>query len=98
MNERKEKAERVLSEADDRDQQADARDTRANKRDMNANLESWLNQDDPSDVHYDTRQAAAQDRSASKADRTSAAEDRTDLAEDAASRPDADDSQGPASG
>lgn len=80
--ERMHQAQRILSDANERDDRADARDVNADKRDMNANLHSWLHEDDESGAGYDARQSAAKDRAASKVDRASAAVDRFHLAED----------------
>lgn len=80
--ERKQTAERVLSDADERDHRAEDRDSAADERDLSANLQSWLSEDDESGAGFSARQSAAKDRSDSRADRTSSAVDRFNLAED----------------
>ena len=62
MDEPKDEAQRLRSQADQRDRQADADDYIADKRDMAANLADWLNDGDKLSAEHDQRQAAARDR------------------------------------
>jgi len=78
---RREAMQRILADADQRDDQADARDSVAETRDTAASLHSFLH-DGEYGPALQARRSAALDRSDSKTDRTSAAADRSELAED----------------
>jgi hypothetical protein len=85
---RGEAVQRILADADDRDDQADARDSVAEARDKAASLHSFLH-DGEYGPALQARRSAAVDRSDSKADRNSAAADRSDLAADHPTPPNA---------
>ncbi|TPG14951.1 hypothetical protein [Pedococcus bigeumensis] len=80
--ERRAQVQRVLDDADARDEQADVRDSVAADRDGVADRESFLDPDSDYDASLRARRSAAMDRSDSKDDRASAAEDRSELTPD----------------
>jgi hypothetical protein len=78
---RSEAVQRILADADRRDDQADARDSVATTRDTAASLHAFLH-DGEYGPALKARRSAAMDRSDSKTDRILAAADRSELAED----------------
>jgi hypothetical protein len=81
-DERRAQVQRVLDDADARDEQADVRDSVAADRDGAADRESFLDPDSDHNASLRARRSAAMDRSDSKDDRVSAADDRTELTPD----------------
>ena len=79
-SERRAEVQRLLDDAEARDEQADVRDTVAAARDNAGDLESFLNPSVDYDALLDARRAAARDRTYSKGDRLNAADDRSKLA------------------
>ena len=86
---RTEEVQRILADADERDDQADARDAVATTRDTAASLHSFLH-DNEYGPALKARRSAAMDRAESKTDRTSAAADRSRLTEVDPTPPDAE--------
>ncbi|MEO6413295.1 MAG: hypothetical protein ABIO48_11990 [Pedococcus sp.] len=81
-DERRAQVQRVLDDADARDEQADVRDSVAADRDGAADRESFLDPDSDYNASLRARRSAAMDRSDSQDDRASAADDRTELTPD----------------
>lgn len=76
---RGEETQKILEDADDRDDDAAARDAVAEERARVADREAFTDSDRSYSGHGE-RRAAAQDRADSKTDRESSAEDRARLA------------------
>lgn len=74
----REKTQKILVEADRRDDEADTRDAESDKRAEAADLHAFLNTSEPYFGHGE-RRAAALDRSHAKDDRESSAADRAEL-------------------
>ena len=75
-----EKFERLLADAERRDDRADLRDIEADKRSEAADLQAFLDTNEPY-AGPGERRAAAVDRSHAKSDRESSAADRAQLSE-----------------
>ena len=70
--------DKILVDADQRDDAAAARDVASDKREMVADLKAFLDSNEPY-VGLDQRRAAALDRSHAKGDREASAQDRAEL-------------------
>jgi hypothetical protein len=91
-SERASRVQRILSAADERDEQAETRDDVSIKRYMAANLDAWLKDTDEEEAD-EARRLAWEDRTHSRRDRTASAQDRDHLAEET-TRPPADTENG----
>jgi len=78
---RREKTQKILEDASDRDDEATARDAVADERARVADLDAFTDLNSTYEGQGE-RRAAAHDRADSKADRESSAEDRIHLSED----------------
>ena len=70
--------DKILIDADQRDDAATARDVASDKRERAADLKAFLDQDEPY-AGLNQRRAAALDRSRAKGDREASAQDRAEL-------------------
>lgn len=75
------KVQRIMADADARDDQADARDLVADRRDELSSRAAFLLPDADFDAALHARRSAAYDRLDAKIDRTSSAHDRSELAD-----------------
>ena len=91
---RQSETDKILADADQRDDAATARDVTSDKREMVADLKAFLDRDEAY-AGLDERRAAAWDRSQAKGDREASAQDRAELTKPA---PDPDAGNGPAEG